>query len=120
MMFSLLALPQLIAFCLGLSWVLASLGVYLRDIQQIIGVATSALMFLSPIFYSIESVPSALANIIWLNPLTGFVEITRNSLVFHQAPSANVYLLITLSSIAMLAIGAWWFSATKKGFADVI
>jgi len=38
-------------FILGLSWILASLGVYLRDVSQFIGVITSVLMFLSPIFY---------------------------------------------------------------------
>jgi len=46
-------LPFLL-FTLGFCWFLASLGVFLRDIGQVVGVATTALLFLSPIFYPVK------------------------------------------------------------------
>jgi lipopolysaccharide transport system permease protein len=120
MLFVLPAIVPLVLFCLGTAWILASFGVYLRDVQQIIGVITSAMMFLSPVFYSVESVPSAIKDLIWINPLTSFIEMTRSALVFDQLPTLLFFGSILLGSILVAMVGAWWFSFTKRGFADVV
>ena len=67
-------------FLLGLSWLLASLGVYLRDIAQVAGVLATALMFLSPVFYPLGALPSQFRSIAALNPLTLIIEETRKVL----------------------------------------
>jgi len=113
-------LLPLVIFSLGLSWILASLGVYLRDIQQVIGVLMSALIFLSPVFYSIETVPEQFRSILLANPITHFVNMTRSIMVFGDVPSFGYWFMSLVGSIAFALFGAWWFATTRKGFADVL
>lgn len=115
-----LILLPLILFSLACSWVLASLGVYLRDVQQIINVVTAALIFLSPVFYPIESVPQEYRGFIEANPLTQYVQMTRGIMVFGVTPSFTDYSFSFLLSACLAAIGYWWFSITKRGFSDVL
>ena len=68
----------LIIFSLGVSWVLASLGVYIRDIGQITGMLTTILLFLSPIFYPASRLPEPYQTIIYINPLTFVIEQARD------------------------------------------
>jgi lipopolysaccharide transport system permease protein len=113
----------LLPFCLflvGLSWVLASLGVFMRDISQIIGVLTTALMFMSPIFYPATAFPEAYRFILYLNPLTTVVEQAREVLFWGRTPDFLVlggYWLVTL---AIAWLGFAWFQKTRQGFADVL
>jgi lipopolysaccharide transport system permease protein len=121
---SILLLPAillpLLLFSLACSWVLASLGVYLRDMQQIIGVITSALIFLSPVFYPLESVPEPFRNFIAANPLTKYVEMIRGIMVFGESPSFIDWFTAVLFALFLAVGGYAWFNLTKKGFADVI
>lgn len=112
-------LPLLI-MSLGISWFLASLGVFLRDLGQLISVLTTALMFLSPIFYSVESVPESLRNLLYLNPVSYAVEDIRNILIFGKLPDFQWLIVGTLISLAISFAGYLWFKKTKGGFADVI
>jgi lipopolysaccharide transport system permease protein len=112
-------LPLLLVI-MGLSWGLASLGVYLRDVSQITGLLTTALMFLSPVFYPAASLPPTLQTVFHLNPLTPVIEMLRDALMWGHAPSPA-----TLgSSLALGGAVAWlgfaWFQKTRKGFADVL
>ena len=113
----------LLPFCLflmGLSWALASLGVFLRDVSQFIGLLTTALMFLSPIFYPATALPEDYRRILYLNPLTTVVEQTRDVLFWGKTPDLfmlGIYCVVTLG-IAWL--GFAWFQKTRKGFADVL
>jgi lipopolysaccharide transport system permease protein len=74
----------LLLFTIGLSWGLASLGVYLRDVSQFIGFITTALLFLSPIFYSAERLPEKYQILLQLNPLTPVIEQTRSCSVLGK------------------------------------
>ncbi|AMR79247.1 MULTISPECIES: ABC transporter permease [Cupriavidus] len=115
-----LVLLPLALLTLGVSWLLASLGVYLRDVTQIITVITAVLMFLSPIFYSVSSLPAAYRPFLQVNPLTLTIEQARDVMIWGKAPDWVVwigYLFIT-SMIAWL--GFAWFQKTRKGFADVL
>lgn len=107
-------------FILGLSWLLASLGVFLRDISQIIGIAVTVLMFLSPIFYSASSLPEAYRHWLYVNPLTPFVEMTRDVLYWGKVPDAAVLAGCWLMSLLMAWLGFAWFQKTRKSFADVL
>jgi lipopolysaccharide transport system permease protein len=110
----------LVLFTIGMSWLLASLGVYLRDVAQIMGLVTTVLMFLSPIFYPSSALPARFQHLILLNPLTPAVEQARNVLVWGRAP--NWLLLAGYFAIGLLVawLGFAWFQKTRKGFADVI
>ncbi|MGO4566519.1 ABC transporter permease [Rhizobium sp. 2YAF20] len=107
-------------FILGLSWILASLGVFLRDVSQFIGIATTALMFLSPIFYPASSLPEAYRPLLYLNPLTPVIEISRDVLFWGRQPDLALLGIYTLVSILVAWLGFAWFQKTRKGFADVL
>lgn len=105
---------------LGISWFLTSLGVYLRDITQIIGVATSALMFVSPIFYPLESLPKSYQHFMQINPLTHAVEWLRNAMIWGKGPDWSVWTFNLLLSLLIAWAGFSWFQKTRRGFADVL
>ena len=115
-----LVLIPLMLMTLGLAWLLASLGVYLRDVGQIIGVVTMTLMFLSPIFYSVDSLPLEYQGIMHLNPLTYIVEETRNVMIWHKSVNWPLWVFWTVLSTLIAWLGFAWFQKTRKGFADVI
>jgi lipopolysaccharide transport system permease protein len=72
----------LVLLSLGLAWMLASLGVFLRDVGQTIGLLTTVMMFLAPVFYPLAAVPEVFRPLIMLNPLTFIIEQARNALVW--------------------------------------
>lgn len=113
-------LLPLLFFIMGLSWFLASLGVYLRDVSQVIGIVITALMFLTPIFYPLTAIPESYHIYIYLNPLTFIVEQVRNLLVFGQGLCLFEHVLLTTCSVFVAWLGYAWFQKTRKGFADVL
>lgn len=115
-----LAMLPLLGLCLGLGWLLASLGVYVRDTAYAIGIVTQVLFFMSAIFYPISAVPEALQPIMYLNPLTSIVEDFRRVLIWNQPLDWAPWLVVTAIGGAMLLLGYTWFMKTKSGFADVI
>ncbi len=110
----------LVLFVLGLSWVLASLGVYIRDIQQLIVPLVQLLMFLSPVFYPVAALPESIRPWLQLNPLALVIEQTRGIVLFGQPPAWTPYLLCLLATLLIALLGAWWFARTRQGFADVL
>ena len=113
------AIP-LIAFILGISWFLASLGVYLRDVSQIIGILTTILMFLSPIFYPVSSLPEEYRGLFQLNPLTPTIGMARDVLIWGKLPNWTPYSVSLALDLMIACLGFAWFQKTRKGFADVL
>lgn len=121
---TLLALPMVIAsfvpLLLGMAWLLAALGVFLRDISQLIGMLLTALMFLSPVFYPAESLPERWRPVLTFNPLTLPIEQIRRVALDGLWPDWSALILYAAFSLLISWLGARWFAATRKGFADVI
>jgi lipopolysaccharide transport system permease protein len=121
---SVLALPFVIApfalLALGLTWFFSALGVYLRDVGQIMGVVTMALMFLSPVFYPASAIPESYRTLLLLNPITLVVEQTRNALIFGRWPDFGALAVYTMVAVMVAWAGYWWFQKSRKGFADVL
>jgi lipopolysaccharide transport system permease protein len=105
---------------LGLSWLFAALGVFLRDIGQIIGMVMTALMFLSPVFYPTQALPERWRPVLTLNPLTVPIEQIRRVLLDGFWPDWYALILYGLISLLVCWLGARCFAATRKGFADVL
>lgn len=105
---------------MGLSWVLASLGVYLRDTGEIIGILTRMLLFLSPIFYPASRLPEKLQPLLYINPITLIVESVRDVLYWGKAPNFGFLLIYLVLSALIAWLGFAWFQKTRKGFADVL
>jgi lipopolysaccharide transport system permease protein len=105
---------------IGISWLLASLSVYIRDIQQISGTLATFLLFLSPIFYSVTILPESLQPIIYLNPIAFVVEAFRNIVIYGLAPDFNALLTYSVAAIVMALCGFATFQRMRRGFADVV
>ena len=112
-------MPMLI-LTLGLAWMLASLGVFLRDVGQTIGIITTVLMFLAPIFYPVAAVPEQFRGFIMANPLTFIIEQMREVLIWGHLPNWLGLGAYTLAATAIAWAGYAWFQKTRKGFADVL
>jgi len=115
-----LVLLPLIVFSLGIAWTLASLGVFLRDVAQPIGVAMTILLFASPVFYPVSALPEHLRPWLMLNPLTFIIEQARAVLIYGRLPHASGLLLYSLVSLVIAWLGYAWFQKTRKGFANVL
>lgn len=118
-LYPLILLPLIFAV-MGLSWLFAALGVYLRDIGQITGILTTVVMFLSPVFYPVSALPANYQVLLWLNPLTLIIEESRKVLIFGNLPDWHSLGIAFLASLVIASIGFWWFQKTRKGFADVL
>ncbi len=115
-----ITLFPLILFSCGISFFTASLGVYIRDTQHIIGIITQILFFMTPIFYPISVVPETMRWILEYNPISTFVEETRKVYLFGSMPDWTTYGICFVVSCLVFQLGLVWFSKTKKGFADVL
>ena len=122
--FTILLLPLVIApyllLVIGFSWVLASLGVFIRDVAQLISMAVTVLMFLSPIFYPISALPEKYRPLLQLNPLGPAIEQSREVLFWGNLPNFMLLGIYLIASSLVAWLGFAWFQKTRKGFADVI
>ncbi|MCP3671474.1 MAG: ABC transporter permease [Gammaproteobacteria bacterium] len=117
--FPLIILPLLL-LTMGVSWVLASLGVYSRDLGQVISFVVTAMLFLSPIFFPASAFPESYSVLFYLNPLTFIIEQFRDVLLWGALPNwqgLGVYIIVS-SFVAWL--GFAWFQKIRKGFSDVL
>lgn len=105
---------------LGLTWFLSSLGTFLRDVQQVIPLALTLMMFLSPIFFPMELVPEKFRTLMYLNPLTMIVVQVRLVTIEGKLPDFLGMGVYAVCSLIVMYAGYWWFNRTKKGFADVL
>lgn len=113
-------LAALLAFSLGVAWFVASLGVYIRDLNYIVSVTLTILFFLTPIFYPLSRLPAVFQAIMRANPLTVFVEESRSALLAGTWPNVVPLSIALVISFAALQLGYAWFMKTKRGFADVV
>jgi lipopolysaccharide transport system permease protein len=119
MLFPVLLIPLALT-TLGFTWFLASIGVFLRDIRQMIGIATTMLVFVSPVFYPLEAVPEPYRRLIRLNPLTWVLEDTKAVLFWGRWPSWSGCAAQLVFGVIVMSLGFWWFMRTRKAFADVV
>ena len=114
-----LLIPQLL-FALGAAWLIASLGVYLRDIAQGMTLLLMAWMYLTPIIYPESIVPERFRTFIDLNPFTSLVRNYRHIFLDGLAPDWRGLAYFTTISTIVFIFGYWWFARTRRGFADVV
>ncbi|WP_081653575.1 ABC transporter permease [Phytobacter massiliensis] len=110
----------LIIFTVSASWFLSALGVYMRDIGQIIGIVSTLLLFLAPVFYPLSALPPEFQHIVMLNPLTFIIEESRKVIIWGGIPDFKGLMIYTAASLVCLWLSYIWFQKTRKGFADVI
>lgn len=117
--FPFVILPLVLA-SLGSSWFIAALGVFVRDIGQVLGFLTTVLMFTSAIFFPITALSERNQAILKLNPIALLVEESRKVLVYGQAPNWLAVGGLWVLGMLLAYFGYWWFQKTRRGFADVL
>ncbi len=115
----LVLLPYL-AMLQGLSLALAALGVYVRDLGQVIGALVMVTLFTSTVFFPRERVPEALAGVVDLNPISWPVEALRGALLHGQWPAIGGLLAYSAAAALVLVLGHLCFRSLRRGFADVL
>ncbi len=115
-----LVLAPLVILTTGLAWIMASLGVFLRDVGQFVAIVVTVMTFLSPVFYPITAVPERFVPFILLNPLTFIIEQAREVLIRGNVPNWMGLGIYTLVALCIAWLGFAWFQKTRKGFADVL
>lgn len=118
--FTPLVLLPLVIITIGFAWMLASLGVFLRDVGQTVGIFTTVMMFMSPVFFPITAMPEEYRPIIMANPLTFIIEQAREVLIFGHLPDWQGIGIYTVIASVIAWLGFVWFQKTRKGFADVL
>ncbi|MFM7674127.1 MAG: ABC transporter permease [Synechococcus sp.] len=115
-----IAWAPLILGSLALGWLLSALGVFIRDISQLVAIMVQMLMFLSPIFYSLDSLPPGWQSFLTLNPLSPIIEATRDVLLFSRPPSTGYVLVAIPLSVVACELAFRVFQRAKPAFADVL
>ena len=110
----------LIVMTAGFSWFLASLGVFLRDMGQLIGFFVTMVMFISPVFYSAKGLPPMFRRIMIFNPIAEIIEQFRTIIMTGEAPDFLILGVYTVVAVFICWLGYAWFQRTRRAFADVI
>ena len=114
--FLLLAYPILclVIFNLGVGLILSALYVFFRDIQYLYSIFTMLLMYMSAIFYSIDTFPQIGKNLFLLNPIYVYIRYFRKIVIENDIPAPSFHLLCAFYALVMLGIGSWIYKKYKK------
>ncbi|MNS69707.1 Teichoic acid translocation permease protein TagG [compost metagenome] len=107
-------------FTQGLAWMLASVGVFMRDVGHMIGLLLTAWMFLTPIMYPASAVPEGFRWVLWANPMAALVEGYRAIMLEGVLPDAAGIGAFAAVAAVVFALGYMAFMRTKHAFADVL
>jgi len=114
-----LLIPQLL-FTVGVAWFLAALGVYVRDLAQIIGLLLTLWFYVTPICYPESALPAAMLPVLTNNPIFMLVRAWRTVFLEGRPPDWNAVAILWVVGIVSAAGGYAWFHRLRKGFADVL
>jgi len=112
-----------VLFTIGLAWFLSALGVFFRDISQLVAFLSTVVMWTSGVFFSkaniIAQSPLAWRILKW-NPLLETIELSRHALLWDQPVELKPLLYTWVFGVAVLLLGGWSFKKLQPAFADVI
>jgi len=115
----LLLVPYFV-FLMGVSWILASIGTFAKDVGHVAGLLVTLLLFVSPILYPVNALPDWMQPYMYLNPLTFVVEEIRQLVIFGKISPVSQYFTYYAAAIASAGVGFKVFECSKRHFADVI
>lgn len=121
-----LLLVPITFWALAITWIVAALGAFLRDLNEVMLALTQILMYASAVFYSLagldqnKNVPDIVRTVIRLNPLVFFSEQSRNLVVWGMPMNWEAFGWVTLSGLVAMTMGYKLFMGVKQAFADVI
>ena len=113
----------LMLFALGLSWIVSSIQVFLRDTAQVVTVLLTFWFWFTPIFFDeshVRRVSTKLAFVMHFNPLAEVVIAYRKCLLTAEMPSLEGLILLYSVALITFVSGGLVFRYTKRSFADVL
>lgn len=110
----------LVFYAVGVGWALASVGTFLRDVGEIVGLALMTIFFLSPVLYPIDTIPDVVQWLVTLNPLTLPIQQARELAYFGTFPDPTIWLVQLASSMFVAWAGLALFCRSKRIFGDVV
>jgi lipopolysaccharide transport system permease protein len=115
-----LFLVPLVFLTCGASWILASAGVFFRDVQPVLTAAITILMFMSAVFFPLKAVPEKWRVWIGLNPMVHLIEGARGAVIWGVTPDWRAYLVLLIGGLIVFLLGYFIFDRSKSAFADVV
>lgn len=113
-------LAPILIYGIAISISLSALGVFVRDIAQIMPSIVSLLFFITPIFYPTDTIPEDLRFLANLNPIAWGVDSLRGLILSNHRLDWGLWSLHLLASIICGGVAIFLFSRLRKGFADVV
>lgn len=110
----------LIILTVGVGWIVSALGVYLRDIGQVVGVVSTAMLFLSSAIVPVQSVPEHYRWVFVANPLTFIIDQARQVVIVGAMPDWRGLAMYTVVATLVALAGHKVFQKLRRGFADVL
>lgn len=101
-------------FSLGLSLILATAYVFFGDVKHLYSIITTVWMYLSALFYPVDSIKGLPRMIIEINPIFQYINAARNVVMYHTWPSWTELLAMVAWAVGMLALGWLVFSKNKN------
>ncbi|MDR1913359.1 MAG: ABC transporter permease [Clostridiales bacterium] len=99
----------LLVFNIGVGLVLSALYVFFKDIQYLYDIFTLLLMYLSAIFYTVDSFPAMVQRLFLLNPVYAYIQYFRLVVLYESVPSLNIHLLCGFYALAVLVLGMMFY-----------
>lgn len=110
----------LVLLSVGIGYMLSAISVYLKDIGNVISVLVMVLMYMSPVFFPLTSVPEKYRGICMVNPMTYIIENFRNIMLYGENVDVGFWGMSVVIALIIDIVGYMIFSRTKEGFADVL
>ncbi|MBT4607372.1 MAG: ABC transporter permease [Thiotrichales bacterium] len=121
---SIIALPlvlgPMVPLSIGLVWLISALGTYIRDINQVVNLIVSLMVFVSPVFFPLSALPEQWQPLLALNPLAPIIEQTRQVVLEGAWPDWGTIGMMWLTALVVAIAGAYIFHLLRRGFADVL
>jgi lipopolysaccharide transport system permease protein len=111
------------SFCLtalGIVWALSIIGVFVRDLSHLVASVMPALLLATPLFYSLSDVPESIRPLLYLNPLTFYIEATRDILIQGNAPSWPNLLGALILAVITFHLGYGFFIYARHRAIDAL
>ena len=113
-------LLPVILLAMGIAWLFSALGVFFRDIGQIVQFLTNVLMFASAVFYSAQKIPAAAWIYMRFNPVLLAIELARDATLWGRPLNYHHLAYLYLAGFAACYLGDLAFRRMKPAFADVL
>ncbi len=107
-------------FTLGLLFALSAINVYIRDLEYVVNFFVTLLFYGTPIIYKASMFPENVRWLLYLNPMTHFIESYRNLFYYQTSPNLSSILYLTCLSLIVLIIGYNIFRKLERGFAEEV